>query len=342
MAQQGSDMTNRRRLSLRLLWRAFVVIIVILPWIVDSNYVISVMLMVGLMGVLAMGMGILIGQAGLFSLAHPTWYGLGAYIAGILSAQGLVPPFPSIFIAAAVVGLIAYIVGVPVLRLRGDYLACATFAIMVIAGIAATQLSELTGGPEGLLGIPHLSIAGYVFKSDQQFYYLSWGLCLVCYWFCSNLLESSFGRAIKSFHDSEPASQAAGVDVARYKLHIFVITAVMASLAGSLFCFYLRFAVPEAFGFDLLVGILMMVIIGGMEDLRGPLIGSFVVLWLTELIHAVMGKFLPRMTGEIDALFFGVLIILVLIFMPRGMSGWVDQLLALGRSTHGRATNATK
>lgn len=333
-------MTSPPKRPGRLIWVVFVGLIILLPWITDSSYIISVMLMVGLMAVLAMGMGILVGQGGLLSLAHPTWFGMGAYIAGILSAQGVMPTFPSILVAAAVVGVIAYVIGAPVLRLRGDYLACATFAIMVIAGIAAAQLSTYTGGPEGLLGIPYLSIGGYILKTDRQFYYLAWGLCLACYWFSANLLGSSFGRAIKSFHDSELASQAAGVNIARYKLHIFVVTAVMASLAGSLFCFYLRFAVPESFGFALLVELLMMVVIGGMEDLRGPLIGSFAVLWLTELIHAVMGKILPRVTGEVDALFFGVLIILVLIFMPRGLTGWADQILALGKARRSDSNDA--
>jgi branched-chain amino acid transport system permease protein len=94
-------------------------------------------------------MGLLMGQAGLFSLAHPTWFGLGAYIPGILSARGLIPPFPSIFVGAICVAFIAYVVGAPVLRLRGFYLACATFAIIIIAQVAAAQLTRLTGGPEG-------------------------------------------------------------------------------------------------------------------------------------------------------------------------------------------------
>jgi branched-chain amino acid transport system permease protein len=126
-----------------------------------------------------------------------------------------------------------------------------------------------------------------------------------------------------------------GVNVARYKLQVFVLTAVMASLAGSIFCFYLRFAVPDSFGFPLLVELLMMIIIGGLGHIRGGLIGTFVVLWLTELIHGYLGKILPVMTSEVDAIFFGVLIIIVLIFMPQGLTGWIDQLIHHGRKYYG-------
>ncbi len=312
-------------------WLIFLAAIIVLPMVVRSNYIVSVMLLVAIYGVLSIGMELLMGQAGLFSLAHPTWFGLGAYISGILSARGIIPPLPSILAGAVCVGLIAYVVGAPVLRLRGFYLACATFAIIIIAQVAAAQLTGLTGGPEGLVGIPALSVGSFVFKTDLHFYYLSWALCLGCYWFCSNLIDSRVGRAMRSFHDSEIASRSIGVNVAHYKLQMFVLTAVMASLAGSIFCFYLRFAVPGSFGFPLLVELLMMIIIGGIGYLRGALIGTFAVFWLTEVIHGYLGKLLPVMTSEVDAIFFGILIIVVLIFMPRGLTGWFDQGISYGK-----------
>jgi len=315
-------------------WLIFLAAIIVLPVVVRSNYIVSVMLLVAIYGVLSIGMGLLMGQAGLFSLAHPAWFGLGAYISGILSARGIIAPLPSILVGALLVGLTAYVVGTPVLRLRGFYLACATFAIIIIAQVAAAQLTDLTGGPEGLVGIPALSVGGFVFKTDLHFYYLSWALCLGCYWFCSNLIDSRVGRAMRSFHDSEIASESIGVHVAHYKLQMFVLTAVMASVAGSIFCFYLRFAVPDSFGFPLLVELLMMIILGGLDSLRGAIIGTFVVLWLTEIIHGYLGKLLPIMTSEVDAIFFGVLIIVVLIFMPKGIAGWIDQATRYGRKLY--------
>jgi branched-chain amino acid transport system permease protein len=146
------------------------------------------------------------------------------------------------------------------------------------------------------------------------------------------------GRAIKSFNDSEVAAKSMGVNVPRYKLKVFMLTAVMASLIGSVYTFHLRFTQPGIFGFPLLVELVTMVIIGGGKTLYGPLLGAFVVMWLRELIHMYLGGLLPRMSAQVDALFFGVLIIVILIFMPGGLSGWMDRLLYLGRRTFGKAS----
>lgn len=314
-------------------------VIMLLPILVNSNYIVSVMLLVAIYGILSIGMGMLLGQAGLFSLAHPTWFGLGAYIPGILSSRDILSPLPGIFLAAFCVGIFAYLIGLSVLRLRGPYLACATFAIILVAQVAATQLSSLTGGSEGLMGIPALTVGNFVFSSDIHFYYLAWFFCLGSYWFCANIIDSRIGRAMRAFHNSEIASQSIGINVAKYKIQVFVLTAVMASFSGSIFCFYIRFAVPDSFGFPLLIELLMMIIIGGLGYLRGTLIGTFVVFWLIELIHGYLGKIFRIMTNEVDAIFFGILIIIILIFMPRGLTGGIDQFIHFLRGYYARIVN---
>jgi len=328
--------------NILILQFVFVAAIMVLPVLIKSNYVVSVMLLVAIYGILSIGMGLLLGQAGMFSLAHPTWFGLGAYIPGILSVRGIIPPLPGIFLAAACVAFISYLIGLSVLRLKGPYLACATFAIILVAQVAATQLTDLTGGSEGLMGIPALSIGDFVFKTDLHFYYLSWVFCLGCYWFCANLIDSRIGRAMRAFHNSEIASQSVGINVAKYKIQIFVLTAVMASFSGSIFCFYIRFAVPDSFGFPLLIELLMMIIIGGVGYLRGALLGTFLVFWLIELIHGYLGKIFTVMTNEVDAIFFGILIIVILIFMPRGLTGGIDQFIHFIRKCYGRLSSSEK
>jgi branched-chain amino acid transport system permease protein len=290
--------------------------------------------------VLAMGMGLLMGQAGLFSLAHPVWFGLGAYISGILAVGGIIPAWATPVAAGLGVGCVAYVVGTPVLRLRSYYLACCTLAILLIFQIAAGQLTDLTGGHEGLLGIPPLMVFGFEFKKDIHFYFLSWTLCLFCYWFLFNLLNSQVGRAIRSFNDSESASASMGINIARYKMYIFVLTAVMAGLAGSVFCFYIRLAIPSAYDFPLLVQLMMMIVIGGINDLHGPLIGSFAVIWLGEFIKSYMGSVFPIMTSEVEAVFFGAIIVVVLIFMPDGLTGWLNRIPSLGKGLYERAKTA--
>jgi branched-chain amino acid transport system permease protein len=321
----------------KLLWLVPIAIIIAIPFVAGS-YVVEVMCFIAIFGALAVGMGVLLEQAGMFSLAHPSWFGLGGYVSAILAIRGIGPPWLGSIIGAVFVGFLSYAIGAPLLRLKGYYLACATFGLLLIVEIGLGQLGSLTGGHEGLMGIPPLSIGGFVLETDVHYYYLSWALCLACLWFLYNLMGSRMGRAIKSFNDSEVAAKSMGINVPRYKLKVFMLTAVMASLIGSVYTFHLRFTQPGIFGFPLLVELVTMVIIGGGKTLYGPLLGAFVVMWLRELIHMYLGGLLPRMSAQVDALFFGVLIIVILIFMPGGLSGWMDRLLYLGRRTFGKAS----
>jgi branched-chain amino acid transport system permease protein len=149
-------------------------------------------------------------------------------------------------------------------------------------------------------------------------------------------MHSRMGRAIVAFNDSETASRCLGINVAVYKLRLFIITAILASLAGSLFCFWIRYIMPALFGFPLLVELITMIIIGGGKTLYGPLLGSLVVMWLREGIHTYLGRVLPVMTAEVDALFFGIIIVVILILMPGGLAGWLERLRPAGRGARAR------
>lgn len=319
----------------KFLWIILVGFIFAIP-LVAGSYVISVMCFIAMFGGLAVGMGLLLEQAGIFSLAHPTWFGLGAYVSGGLAVRGIAPPWLGSIIGAVFVGLVSYVIGAPLLRLKGYYLACATFGLLIIVEISLAQLGSLTGGHEGLMGIPPFSVGNFVLETDRHYYYLSWALCLACLWFLYNLMGSRMGRAVKSFSDSEVAASSMGVNVPRLKLKVFILTAMMASLIGSVYTFYLRFTQPGIFGFPLLVELVTMVIIGGGKTLYGPLLGAFVVMWLRELIHMYLGGLLPRTSAEVDAIFFGLLIIVILIFMPGGLAGWIDRFVYGGRRVRGR------
>jgi branched-chain amino acid transport system permease protein len=327
-------MNRGEKLRPHLPWIIIMGAVIFLPMVFPSNYFISVMFFVAIYGVLASSLGMLIGYAGLFSLAQPTWFGVGAYVAGVLAARDIVPPWMGIMIGALSVGLISYIIGAPVLRLRGHYLACATFGILIIGEIAFIQLSDITGGHSGLLGIPPLSIGGFVFQNILHYYFLSWALCIGCLCFYLNIIHSRVGRAIRASHDSEMASKTMGIDVAKYRLEVFILTSVVTGLAGGIFCFYLRFAAPSIFGFALLVELILMIIVGGIGNLWGYLLGSFVITWMGELLNLSAGKVLPVMTGNVQAVFFGILIILILIFVPGGLSAWFEQLFQFGKRTY--------
>jgi branched-chain amino acid transport system permease protein len=203
--------------------------------------------------------------------------------------------------------------------------------------IVLAQSGSITGGHDGLMGIPPLSLFGLTLGGDFHYYVILWGLCLGCLWFFSNLMNSRVGRAVKALHDSEVAAGCVGINVPRCKLHVFVLTAVMASVAGSIFCFYLQFATPSMFGFPLLVELFTMIVIGGATTLHGPILGSVVLIWLREGIHVYLKDILPKLTAEVDAVFFGVLIVAILIFMPEGLAGSLDRLAHFIRRHLGRS-----
>lgn len=311
-------------------WIILIVVIILLPIITNNPYIISMMLFVAIYGTLAIGMGILMGHAGLFSLTQPTWFGLGAYVAGILAVRGITPPWLGIIIGCISVAGIAFIMGVFVLKLEGVFLACATFGILVSAQIVFIQLENVTGGHSGLLNIPPLSIGGFVFRNDLSYYFLSWALCIGCLAFSSNVINSRVGRAIKASRDSEVGSESLGVNIPKYRLQIFVLTAVMAGLAGSIFCFYLRFVAPSSFGFSLLVELLLMIVIGGIGNVWGCLLGSFIITFVHAFLNQYFGELLPVMTSEVTNVFFGTLIILIIIFMPHGLFSQLEKFVVWG------------
>ncbi len=327
--------SNRR---FHLLWVFVVAGLALVPFVTSGTYITGVMCFVAFYATLACGMALLLHQAGLFSLAHPTFFGLGAYTAGILAARDLLPPWAGIIAAALVVAIVAYVIGAPLLRLSGYYLACATFGLLFIVEITLGQLGPITGGHDGLMDIPPLSFFGFTLQGDFHYYYVAWGLCLGCLWFFSNIMNSRIGRAIKAQHDSETAASCVGINVPRCKLHVFVLTAVTASMAGSLYCFYLEFAAPSMFGFPLLVELFTIVVIGGAATLYGPILGSIALMSIREAIHVHLKGVLPKMTAEVDAVFFGVLIVAILIFMPEGLVGTLDRLAHAGRRFLGKST----
>ncbi|MGA3173971.1 MAG: branched-chain amino acid ABC transporter permease [Syntrophorhabdales bacterium] len=312
-----------------------VLAVFLLPIIVPSPYVISVMCFIAIYGSLALGKAVLMENSGIFSVAHPAWFGIGAYVTAIATIKG-VPPTLSIGLAALSVAFLAYIIGAPLLRLKEYYLANATFCLLIIVEIVIGNMGSLTGGHEGLMGIPSLKVGSVKLEGDRDFYFLSWGLCIGSLWFFHNLMRMRAGRALRTFMYSEAASKSMGINIPQYKLRIFVITSVMASLTGSILAFWLHFIQPAMFGIPLMIELITMVIVGGGEILYGPILGAFVIMWLREVIQAYLGKVLPVMTAEVDAVFFGIIVILTLIFMPGGLAGWTEQLAHAGRRVRGR------
>jgi branched-chain amino acid transport system permease protein len=257
------------------------------------------------------GLCLLLGYTGQVSLGQAAYYGIGAYISAILSKTYGVNPWLAMLIAAIATGAFAYLIGYPIFRLKGNYLAMATLALGVIMWILFRQLSQFTGGPDGMAGIPYLSIGGFIFDTTLKRYYLVWFFCIAILLISQNIVKSRTGRAFRAIHGSEAAAESIGINVAQFKVKVFTLSAVYASIAGSLFVHHLRFVSPQPFDFLASVKLVVMAVIGGLASIWGAIFGAATTRILSDELLLQFGEF--------DVIIYGLILMLVMIFMPEGL-----------------------
>ena len=291
----------------------------------------NVLVFVGIHTMLAIALNLLLGYAGQISLGHAGFFGLGAYLSGILTATFGWSPWLAMPLAAVVVGLLAFLIGLPILKLKGHYLAMATLGLGIIIFIVFNETVDLTGGPSGLSGIPNLSIGTLTFDSDVKNYYLIWTITLVTVLFSLNLANSRVGRALRAVHDSEVAARVVGVNARLLKVQIFALSAVISSLAGSLYAHTMTFISPASFGFNFSVELLTMVVIGGLGSIYGSFLGAALLTLLPEFLRAA---------HDYDIIIYGALLMVMVMFMPGGLVRGIPDLyrkLFRGRGGAGNA-----
>lgn len=295
----------------------FILLIIIFPWISNripaiDNYP-DLMVFAGIYSLITIGLSLLMGYAGQISLGHAAFFGIGAYVSAILTAKYGMNPWICMAIGMAVAAIVAVLVGVPSLKLRGHYLAMATLAFGIIVFIIFNEEGEWTGGPDGMTGIPGLSIFGFQFNSIDKYYYLTWFIVFAVFIFTINIIQSRAGRALRAIHASEAASSAMGVNVSRYKIMVFVYSAILGSLAGSLYAHYLNFVNPSTFDLFFSIKLLIMIALGGMHDIWGAIIGAFLITFLSfEWLHFF---------EEFEIIVYGLILLVVTIFLPHGLAG---------------------
>lgn len=290
-----------------------------LPLFIKSNYILSILIIVGLYTVVVEGLGLFMGYAGQVSFGHAAFYGLGAYPAAILSTSCGWPPLLTLLVSIAVPALVAFIIGQPTLKLREQYLALATLGFGILVYIFFNEFTGLTGGPSGLVGIPYLTIGSIVFDQDIKFYYVAWTAAALTFLMADNLVNSRIGRALKAIRDSEIAAEAVGIDTAKLKLKIFILSAALAGLAGGLYAYYVTFVSPSPFGLNTSIQFVLMAVVGGLGTTAGPLFGAAAIIALTELLQWAIPAVLPRAGGEFEIVFFGLILVLVVLLRPEGI-----------------------
>lgn len=322
-------MQNRDRIGVVGLALALALI----PVLLRSPYHLSVGVFIGIHAIVTIGLCLLMGYAGQISLGQAAFYGLGAYGSGVLTTRAGVDPWLAMALAMGLTGLVAWAFGRPILRLRGHYLAMVTLAFGIIVYLVFVEGRDLTGGPSGLPGIPRLAIGGLVFDTDRKFFYLTWAAVLAVVVVSLNVVNSRVGRALRAIHGSEVAAETLGIRTASYKLTVFTLSAVYAALAGSLYAHYLSFVSPPTFGFIASIEFVVMAAVGGLASVWGAPFGAAAVTLLAEGIRTVMPRLLAHASGEHEVVAYGLLLILIMIFVPEGLTAGGLRALRRARRT---------
>ncbi|MDI6741395.1 MAG: branched-chain amino acid ABC transporter permease [Smithella sp.] len=287
------------------------------PFFLKDSYLITVLIFVGINTILAIGLNLLLGYAGQISLGHAAFFGLGAYISGILTTRFPLDPFLVMILAAFCAGALAFVIGFPILKLKGHYLAMATLGFGIIMYIVFNETVSVTGGPSGLSGIPYLSVGPLVFDNDWNNYYLVWISTLAVMLLAINLTQSRIGRALRAIHDSEVAARVMGVNARILKVQIFTVSAVISAFAGSLYAHVVTFIAPASFGFHFSVELLTMVVVGGLGSIYGSFLGAAILTMLPEFL---------RVFHDLDIIVYGLMLILMTMFMPGGLVSGIQMV----------------
>ena len=288
---------------------ALAAVIAVLPAVLPNAFYYDVVILVGINAIVCVGLNLLIGYGGQISLGHAGFFGLGAYFSAVLTGTYHWPPLAALATGAVSVGVLSFIVARPILKLKGHYLAMGTLGMGIIISIALNQEVDITGGPDGM-PVPAFAIAGWEPSSEQTWYWIVAALLMISVWLALNLIDSPVGRALRSVHGSEVAASVAGVDVTRYKILIFVVSAVMASFAGSLYAHYTGFITPDEASFFHSIEFVTMVVLGGMASTFGSLVGAAILTILPQLLTVL---------HDFEMLAFGAILMGTMIFMRKGL-----------------------
>jgi branched-chain amino acid transport system permease protein len=297
-------------------------IIVLLPFFFPSAYYYRVAALVFIFALAATGLNLLMGLAGQVSLGHAGFLGVGGYAVAIGPTHLGVPSWASLIAGAALSAAVAFIVGRPILRLKGHYLAVATLGFGLLIAIVLTNESRWTGGPDGMQ-VPRLILFEWRAHGSKTWYWISAATFIVGAALAFNLIDSPTGRALKAIHDSEIASSVLGVDVARQKLVVFVISAIYSSIAGSYLAIFNGHITPDIAGFLRSIELAAMVVLGGMGSILGSLVGAAVLVILPQMLTVL---------HEYEHIVLGLILMGVMIFFRQGVVPSVAARLG-GRQT---------
>ncbi|EFG9941222.1 branched-chain amino acid ABC transporter permease [Escherichia coli] len=292
-----------------------IALVALAPLVFPSNFYYRVGSLIFVNSIAVIGVVILTGYAGQVSLGQAGFAGIGGYACALAPVHLGVPPVLAVVLGAAISGLLAFLVGRPVLRLKGYYLGVATLGLGILVSMVLNNERALTRGPDGIevaeLGLRELLRGLGLNLSNGQFWYFFCGICMIAgAWLALNIRNSPSGRALRALHDSEVAAGTVGVDVARIKLQAFVISAVYASVSGSLLALQNKFITPDVAGFMHSIEMVTMAVLGGVNSVLGAIFGAAILTLLPQALTVF---------ADYEQMVLGLIMVLVMIFLPRGL-----------------------
>ena len=312
-------MSLRALLEIRLLPAILVAaIVIILPLFFPSAYYYRIGALVFIFALAVVGLNLLMGFAGQVSLGHAGFLGIGAYSVAIGPVHFGAPSWLCLFVGAILSGAVAFAVGRPILKLKGHYLAVATLGFGLLVAIVLTNEAGWTGGPDGM-NVPALTLFGWRVHGSDAWYWIAGATFVGGFLLALNLMESPTGRALQAIHDSEIAARVLGIDVARKKLTIFIISAMYASVAGSFLALFNGLITPDVAGFLGSIELVAMVVLGGMGSIFGSLVGAAVLVVLPQVL---------TIFHEYEQALLGLIVMVFMIFLRQGIVPSVSVVLA--------------
>lgn len=283
------------------------------------EYLLHILLMAGIYVILTLSLNLIVGYTGLPALGHAAFSCVGAYTSSLLALNMGLSSWIGLFIGACVAALLGIIIGYPAVRLKGDYLALATFGLGVIVYSIAKNWVGLTRGPMGLPGIPGFSIFGIQLSEIWMYLILVLFFVILTIFVINRIVNSPFGRVLRSIREDEIAAEALGKNIIKHKLLVFVVGAFFAGIAGSLYAHYITFIDPSSFTVMESITILLMVIFGGMGSITGSIVGATVLFVLPELLRFLGMP--SSIAAPMRQMVYGLLLVILMIKRPQGIMG---------------------
>jgi len=311
-------MLHRRFANAYWLIGGLAIVMVLLPVIAPSAFYLRVAALVYINAIAVIGLNLLMGYAGQVSLGHAGFFGIGAYAVSLGPAVFRLPVWASLLAGIALSGAVAFIVGRPILKLRGYYLAVATLGLGLLIWMFFNNQSDLTGGPNGMQ-VPRLVLFGWRAAGTFTWYWISAATLAFAAYLAINLIDSPTGRAFRAIHDSEIAARVLGVDIAQYKLLVFVLSAVYAAVAGSYLALFDGFVTPDSASFLRSIEFVVMAVLGGLGSVFGSIVGAALLVVLPQALTSF---------HDYEEIVLGLIMIVFMILLPAGI---VPSMLARWR-----------